>query len=770
MKNAKEVVQKIVELQDGKPYKGYWMVHCPCHDDKKPSLEVSFKGNNVRLFCHANCATKDVIKYFRKAGIWPERKVNAKLLHTYIYTDKKGKKLFRVEKYDDNKYYSKHYEGNGKWKWGMKDVKRVLYNLPNTLKAIKDGKVVFFVEGEKDVETLLDYDIPATTNPHGAGSWQKSYNKVFEGGRIIICPDNDNAGKAHALKVADAIYKEAQKIKIVSLDDLDEGGDISDWFEKGGTREELQKIVRQTEEWFPERETASAQERMNAIIRTARDISHLQSEVLVDIAGLVLMHDHKEITDAQFHERIFAAIIGEMIKKGRFYKTKEPRFFWFENEKFKLYDMDTEEFISWFRFQYAGEGNYKNVSDYCRQVGSYVDIYKFVYYDKKKNVLYKFDNANMVFKLDGETREVVPNGTNGILFEVERGAEVIKSKGTKEKFLKGLIFNGTNFDIEDENERKEQLFMFECWFYSLFFPELMQTKPIALWWGEKGSGKTFILQMLLKIFYGEIADVITLTQDEKDFVTKIVNTYFCAIDNADEYIKWLANYLATGATSGIIPIRKLYANSEILHYRLRLFFAITARTPKFRRDDVADRLLIFKVRRFTKFEGAEELTENVMNHRAELWDNIFNKLNFIIKKLGENDGKGLATMFRIADWYKFVRRIIPENQTAFFDKIIDKTIEAQEDYASETEPLLEVLALYMEDLRIRMEVVEEDHTSGEWHTILSNFANEKHLTFYKRANTTGAKFNLFEMALKRIYNIKKKKEGKWVRWIISSKD
>ena len=113
MKNAKQVVENILKLQGCKtPYKEghYSLVLCPCHDDHNPSLEVSINKNRIIVYCHAGCPTKNVIQYFRDAEIWPEGEGKAKLLATYTYKDRKGGKLFKILKYGDGNYYSKHYE------------------------------------------------------------------------------------------------------------------------------------------------------------------------------------------------------------------------------------------------------------------------------------------------------------------------------------------------------------------------------------------------------------------------------------------------------------------------------------------------------------------------------------------------------------------------------------------------------------------------------------------------------------------------------------
>ncbi len=202
----------------------------------------------------------------------------------------------------------------------------------------------------------------------------------------------------------------------------------------------------------------------------------------------------------------------------------------------------------------------------------------------------------------------------------------------------------------------EQLFLFKHWFFCLFFPELFDTKPICLLYGVKGSGKSLALRYVLKIFYGRKANVFILIGKEDDFISSLSNNYFLAIDNADEYIRYLNNYLASISTGTAIKKRKFYTTNEEITIYPKVFVAVTARTPHFRRDDVADRLLIFKVSRYEEFEAENELINNIYKYRSEMWGDILTELNDIIKKLGQNTGEGIKTIFRLADFYVFVRR------------------------------------------------------------------------------------------------------------------
>jgi hypothetical protein len=93
----------------------------------------------------------------------------------------------------------------------------------------------------------------ATTPPQGAGEWEPQYTDALSGANVVILPDNDAEGKEHARMVAQEVLPVAQSLRILSLPDLPEKGDVTDWAETGGTAEELEKLVQETPQFTPKK-------------------------------------------------------------------------------------------------------------------------------------------------------------------------------------------------------------------------------------------------------------------------------------------------------------------------------------------------------------------------------------------------------------------------------------------------------------------------------------------------------------------------------------
>jgi DNA primase len=133
-----------------------------------------------------------------------------------------------------------------------REPRPMLYRLPELI-AAPVMKPVFVVEGEKDADCLASLGAVVTTNSDGGGKrkWQRTYNRHFKGRRVVILPNNDAVGEAHAKDVAANLHGTARSVRIVDLPDLPSKGDISDWVAAGGTLKQLRALVSAADEYRP---------------------------------------------------------------------------------------------------------------------------------------------------------------------------------------------------------------------------------------------------------------------------------------------------------------------------------------------------------------------------------------------------------------------------------------------------------------------------------------------------------------------------------------
>ena len=167
---------------------------------------------------------------------------------TYNYHDADGNLLYQSVRFEPKDFRQRRPDGNGGWLYNLKGVERALYRLPELLNS---SELVFFAEGEKDVDLLVDKGLTATTSG-SANSWRDCYAVHFKNREVVVLPDADDPGQKFAETVAKSLHKVAKSVKVVCLPDLPEGGDVSDWLDAGGTIDELMTIVEQSEVWSPD--------------------------------------------------------------------------------------------------------------------------------------------------------------------------------------------------------------------------------------------------------------------------------------------------------------------------------------------------------------------------------------------------------------------------------------------------------------------------------------------------------------------------------------
>ena len=249
---------------------------CPAHDDGKPSLSVTAAKDRVLLHCQAGCSVEDVVAalgldmsdLFTADG---KLGSGVETAH-YDYTDEGGELLFQVVRFLPKDFRQRRPDGTG-WVWNLNGTRRVPYRLPAVVQAVRDGRRVFVVEGEKDVHAIERAGGVATCNPGGAGKWRDEFSAYFTRADVVVVADLDKSGEGHAQQVAASIGKETRSVRIVApaagkdtADHLAAGHGLEDWapFEPhGGTdhREHVRPDHREhvTEEAF-ERPTVRAAE------------------------------------------------------------------------------------------------------------------------------------------------------------------------------------------------------------------------------------------------------------------------------------------------------------------------------------------------------------------------------------------------------------------------------------------------------------------------------------------------------------------------------
>ena len=287
-----DLVSRYGGAQAGSERAGTVTFHCPnpSHADTNPSFTVNVArgtwkcwsqcdtgGDAIDLLLFLNVASSkhDAIEMLAsEAGIArtepPTRarvnrpRVESKQVGEWFYSDEDSNPVSKVVRYEPGRdgrpksFAQFSLDGAGNWMPGLNGARRLLYRLPQTLAAVREGKRwIFVLEGEGKTERAIEaLGIVATTCAEGSGKFTDEHARSLAGAfGVAVIGDNDEPGRKHALGVASKVYGIAQRVRIIELPDLPEKGDIVEWIEAGGKSRDLKALLDATPDWTPPADT-----------------------------------------------------------------------------------------------------------------------------------------------------------------------------------------------------------------------------------------------------------------------------------------------------------------------------------------------------------------------------------------------------------------------------------------------------------------------------------------------------------------------------------
>ncbi len=203
-RTALDRLREALEARDCRPRQvaAGIVARCPAHPDQKPSLSLRQITGQALVFCHAGCATVDVVDALglAMADLFDEPSVGIR----YAYTDAAGRPTRTVHRSPDKRFRQS----------GDTAARPELYRLPRVLEAVAAGTTVLLVEGEKDVHAAEALGAVATTSPMGASNWSRVDAAPLAGAHVLVIPDNDEPGRRYLLAVLAGLQNVAASVRV----------------------------------------------------------------------------------------------------------------------------------------------------------------------------------------------------------------------------------------------------------------------------------------------------------------------------------------------------------------------------------------------------------------------------------------------------------------------------------------------------------------------------------------------------------------------------
>lgn len=403
-----------------------------------------------------------------------------------------------------------------------------------------------------------------------------------------------------------------------------------------------------------------------------------------------------------------------------------------------------------------------------------ISVRKYYHYDSKRNAIYFSSNEKVpqIYKIDKNTIQIVENGFDDIYFQHSKhDANLVIDLTRKldgncfDKFLTGQIWFEDSVDTK--LDKTDQLRLFTWFFYAQFFDASFREKPIPVFLGVKGSGKTTTARSIGTLLYGENFREISLPRDQKDFLSNISNAKYVLIDNVDGKLPtWFADNLASLSTGAGIRGRRLYTNvdDEPMNVRPSCFVALTSRSPKFSREDIASRTIIFKLKKHD-LEYSTDFYAGIVENRGDIMLSVFRNLQKILQRLDENKDKHYKHNFRMTEFADFVLKTTsaPEEALRIFKKLREEQSQLALDFVDWLQDWFEIL-----ESNSSLEGKELSATA-----ILDQLKrNENFIQLYPRLTSTviGMQLNNLYDELNNKYNFEIVQRGNNRSYIFSKKD
>lgn len=416
----------------------------------------------------------------------------------------------------------------------------------------------------------------------------------------------------------------------------------------------------------------------------------------------------------EVEEAVMERVWQDLNQRGRIYTDGVVGYVFLREDKRLLEVRETPEFLLLLsKYGILPEGKlakqaWKLFGLRALERGESSTIYRLAHYSVDTNCVYVSLGEGKVAKITANSFVQTDNGTDGVLFLNRKQEPFQIDLGKLPACSYGLLvddgvlcreLNG-KFEVGDGQltpEDYQQLYLAK--FLSLFLPELITKKPLVTLLGVQGSGKTTLGEKVGWLLEGSTFEPTLLSDDQKDFEAALTNNFFVLLDNVDDAkAKSKQDTVAVAATGGAVRRRALYTTNDEVEFPITAHLYISSRTPPFVRPDVADRMLLFPMERYGKSDGQLErvIKTTFLANRNAMMGEVILRLQKILQGLEAERGNRYPSEFRMREFADFCLRLAHhEKWEERMSKILDATGQSQKAFATENDPVVETITLWL---------------------------------------------------------------------------
>jgi hypothetical protein len=592
------------------------------------------------------------------------------------YKNKQG------EKVDLPWTYREYKDGRRDWDTLSIPVPRILFNLHHFTQYPE--KPVLVSEGEKAAEAAskLFPDWISTTSSNGSGSAKSSDWSPCKGRRVVIWPDNDDAGFSHAKDVARLCLKAgAASVRIVQIpEEFLEKWDLADELPDGMDGADVQKLIDEAEEVVDPLDGLLERCEVDKGAPFQEDVL----EALTDLkatdkaAFQKLRHELKKagirVRDLDNELRQSSVHIGDDITEldQLLLLAFEAMLFHSPDgtayahipikDHYETWPVRSKGFKKWLTRQYFKEtGSAPSAEAFNAALNT---IEAVAHYEGEEREVFL-----RVAGLDDKSYVDLCN-SEGEVVEIDKdGWRVIKDAPVHFRRTEGMLplpYPKPNGSIDDLrpflNVKSETDFILSVSWLAAAFRHIGPFPLLGII-GEQGTAKSSFSRTLKNIVDPNKAPLRRLRTDERDLFISANNSHVLAFDNISKIPASVSDALCCLATGGGFSARQLYTDLDETIFNVMRPIILNGISDVIVRPDLADRSIILTLEKITskKRRAEKELKAEFAEKLPGILGALFDVISIGLKKLSETKLEGLPRMADFALWGTAC-------ETAFCDK------------------------------------------------------------------------------------------------------
>ena len=478
---------------------------------------------------------------------------------------------------------------------------------------------------------------------------------------------------------------------------------------------------------------------------------------------------------------IWSIVVSTLTDQGDFYHTKLGNLWYIRRDTGRpIYVSPQSEFLQTlidvqFGLNYTEEYTkyvLHAMRSYCQNLPDVHSEGTLSYYDQtanhvllhtgKKNVLL-ITPSDITTMTDGAYQTVFPwSQVTETFTPITRNNDV---DWGDELYGNGMRGYGSSVDNITNMTRGQAMALLKVWTLFILFRSGAYARPIIAALGAPGAGKSFMFKKVYAIIYGSNKAISTVTNMEH-FDHQTANDPLVVLDNVDTWQSWLPDRLAVSAGTSDIVVRKLFTDRDTVVIRRRALVGVTAHNPKFGREDVADRFLLFNFKRLDDFASEGDILRDLLGKRDLIWGAIVADIQKVLSTpIPVTD----IPQFRIEDFARlglWIARAI--NVEEDFVHALEDVKDAQQVFTLEEDgTLVSAIMRYIDKAK-----KPSPMSSAELWSVLESCSDDQ-LTFsrlYRNSTALSKKLNAMLPSLRRLVGVDYKLNGSGIReWHFTQK-